>query len=58
MFENWAADVLANYLGKFVDVQRDRLKISLWGGKCHRAPSDVLLLPPAPCPCDLPAGDL
>lgn len=37
MFENWAADVLANYLGKFVDVQRDRLRISLWGGKCMQA---------------------
>jgi hypothetical protein len=32
MFEGWAADVLASYIGKFVNVQRDSLKISLWGG--------------------------
>ncbi len=33
MFEGWAADVLASTLGKFVDVQRDRLRISLWSGE-------------------------
>eukprot|EP00775_Hariotina_reticulata_P007319 gene7319-7531_t len=33
MFEGWAADVLASYIGKFVNVQRDSLKISLWGGQ-------------------------
>jgi len=32
MFEGWAADVLASYIGKFVNVQRDSLKISLWEG--------------------------
>ena len=33
MFEGWVAEVLATYLGKFIDVQRDRLRISLWGGE-------------------------
>lgn len=32
MFEGWVADVLATYLGKFIDVQRERLRISLWAG--------------------------
>jgi hypothetical protein len=32
MFEGWAADLVATYLGKFVDVQRDQLRISLWSG--------------------------
>jgi hypothetical protein len=32
MFESYVADVLATYLGKFIDVQRDKLRISLWGG--------------------------
>jgi hypothetical protein len=32
MFEGWAADVLASYLGKYLDLPRDRLRISLWGG--------------------------
>ena len=34
MFEGWAADVLASYLGKYLDLPRDRLRISLWGGGC------------------------
>lgn len=34
MFEGWAADLVATYLGKFVDVQRDQLRISLWSGEC------------------------
>lgn len=33
MFEGWVADLLATYLGRFVDVQKDQLKISLWGGE-------------------------
>ncbi|KXZ51516.1 hypothetical protein GPECTOR_12g479 [Gonium pectorale] len=32
MFEGWAADLLATSLGRFVDVQRDKLRISLWSG--------------------------
>jgi hypothetical protein len=34
MLEGYAADLLASTIGKFVDVQRDRLRISLWGGGC------------------------
>ena len=33
MFEGWVADLLAGYLGKFIDVQRDQLGISLWSGE-------------------------
>lgn len=33
MFEGWAADMVAAYLGRFVDVQRDQLRISLWSGE-------------------------
>jgi hypothetical protein len=36
MFEGWAADLVAAYLGKFVDVQRDQLRISLWSGARRR----------------------
>jgi hypothetical protein len=32
MFEGWVADLLATYLGKFIDVQKDQLGISLWSG--------------------------
>ncbi|GFR45602.1 hypothetical protein Agub_g6999, partial [Astrephomene gubernaculifera] len=32
MFEGWAADLLATSLGRFVDVQKDKLRISLWSG--------------------------
>jgi hypothetical protein len=35
MLEGYAADLLASTIGKFVDVQRDRLRISLWGGGCN-----------------------
>ncbi len=44
MFEGWVAEALAMYLGKFIDVQRDRLRISLWGGESlsttHRSDRD------------------
>jgi hypothetical protein len=33
MFEGWAADLLATSLGRFVDVQKDKLRISLWSGE-------------------------
>jgi hypothetical protein len=36
MFEGWAADLLATSLGKFADVQRDQLRISLWSGAYGR----------------------
>eukprot|EP00198_Chlamydomonas_reinhardtii_P007834 XP_001697171.1 predicted protein [Chlamydomonas reinhardtii] len=32
MFEGYAADLLATSLGRFVDVQKDKLRISLWSG--------------------------
>ncbi len=38
MFESWVADVLANALGRYLDVQKDKLRISLWSGECARAP--------------------
>ncbi|MEW5302355.1 MAG: hypothetical protein WDW36_005151 [Sanguina aurantia] len=45
MFEGWAADVLAGYLGRFVDVQKDRLRIGLWSGQ--GVLEDVALRPAA-----------
>jgi hypothetical protein len=33
MFEGWVADLLASSLGRFIDVQRDSLRISLWSGE-------------------------
>lgn len=47
MFEGWAADVLASYLGKYLDLPRDRLRISLWGGTLCAAVSHgrVVLAP-------------
>lgn len=32
MFEGWVADIIAATLGRYLDVQKDKLKISLWGG--------------------------
>ena len=32
VFEGWVSDLLASYLGHFVDVKRDELRISLWSG--------------------------
>ena len=32
MFEGWATDLLATYLGHFVDVKREALRIGLWSG--------------------------
>ncbi len=33
MFEGWVADLLASYLGRYVDVQKDKLRIGLWSGE-------------------------
>lgn len=33
MFESWVSDLLAGSLGHFINVQRDKLKVSLWNGK-------------------------
>ena len=32
MFEGWLADLLAGYLGHFLDVKREQLRLSLWSG--------------------------
>ena len=32
MFEGWVADILASYLGHFVNIKREQLRISLWQG--------------------------
>jgi hypothetical protein len=53
MFEGWVADVLATYLGKFIDVQKDQLGISLWSGglaACVLRAACPLADPPAACP--------
>ena len=33
MFEGWVSDLLAAYLGQFLDVQREQLRISLFKGE-------------------------
>jgi hypothetical protein len=53
MFEGWVADLLATYLGKFIDVQKDQLGISLWsGGRQPLRPTPGIASQPAqrsPC---------
>lgn len=36
MFEGWVLDLLASYLGRFIDLQKDKLRISLWSGTTLR----------------------
>ena len=33
MFEGWATEYLASYLGHFCDLQKEQLRISLWRGE-------------------------
>lgn len=35
MLEGWGAELLAGYLGHFVDIQKEQLRISLWSGEMH-----------------------
>ena len=39
MFEGWVSELLAGYLGHFVDVQKDQLRVSLWSGAVARGSS-------------------
>jgi hypothetical protein len=32
MFEGWVADLIASTLGSYLDLTKDRLRISLWEG--------------------------
>ena len=32
MFEGWVSELLASYLGHFLDVKREQLRVSLWNG--------------------------
>lgn len=32
MLEGWLSDLLAGYLGHFLDVKREQLRVSLWNG--------------------------
>ena len=32
MFEGWVSELLASYLGHFIDVQKEQLRVSLWSG--------------------------
>lgn len=32
MFEGWASDILASYLGQVLDIQAEKLKVNLWKG--------------------------
>ncbi len=47
MFEAFVADLLASYLGFFLDVKREKLRISLWSG-------DPLPVPHACMDCSCP----
>ena len=33
MFEAWLSDLLASYLGHFLDVKPEALRVSLWKGE-------------------------
>jgi hypothetical protein len=44
MFEGWASNFLATYLGQFLDLQREKLRISLWSGELPTL-SDVQMIP-------------
>ena len=46
MFEAFVADLLASYLGHFLDVKREKLRISLWSGDLL-PPHGLQLLSPA-----------
>lgn len=35
MFESWVSELLASYLGHFVDIQKEQLRVSLWSGRSH-----------------------
>lgn len=35
MFEKYISDWLASSIGHFIDVQPEKLKITLWKGKAH-----------------------
>jgi hypothetical protein len=39
MLEGWASEVLAAYLGQFLDVQREQLRVSLFSGASPPPPS-------------------
>jgi hypothetical protein len=43
MFEAFVADLLASYLGHFLDVKREKLRISLWSGDLRPAHRKQLL---------------
>ena len=32
MFEGWLSDLLAAYLGHFLEINREQLRVSLWSG--------------------------
>ena len=32
MFEGWVSELLASYLGHFLDVKKEQLRVSLWKG--------------------------
>lgn len=34
MISSFVADILASYLGTVIDVDRDKLRVSLWNGTC------------------------
>lgn len=41
MFEGWVAELLASYLGHFVNIKREQLRISLWQGDNEEAANAV-----------------
>lgn len=43
MFEGYASELLASYLGHFFDVKKEQLRISLWSGKPRNTDSETNL---------------
>ena len=35
MFEEWVGDVITRFVGHFLDVKKDQLRVSLWSGKYY-----------------------
>jgi hypothetical protein len=56
MFERWASDILATYLGHFLDLQPEQLRISLFSGepgcgrRLHRTLHQLHCIKQALCP--------
>ena len=33
MFESWLGNIITRFVGHFLDINREQLRVSLWGGE-------------------------